>query len=356
MPWFAASHQDPGWHFRWANGPIRSLGTAECGFRVRFFQDLLRLGNVSFRFRAAADPLTEGGCWHRRIAFPQLRQNCYDGGLVPFATLSPSGLVIKMSQPPIQVKVHQSLGTISIHRDEKRNALTRAMVFDLIQAFRDLHGERKVRAIVLTGGGSAFCSGLCLEEMHEIVKEDDNFDRWHQDTSSLAELLQLMLQFPKPIIAAVNGPAMGFGAGLVLASDIAIAGPDASLGFPEPKRGIVSGLCTPLLHFRTGGRHAARPLLTGETISAERAVQIGAYDEIVPAKNLWAYAAELTQQISQAAPQAVQLTKKHLNETVGEQLEMLISLGAAASATSRTTDAAKEGLTAYLEKREPEWP
>lgn len=276
-------------------------------------------------------------------------------GLVHFSTPFPCGLVIKMSQPPILVKVHQNLGTISIHREDKRNALTRAMVFDLIQAFRDLHGERKVRAVVLTGAGSAFCSGLCLEEMHEIVKEDDNFDRWHQDTSSLAELIQLMLQFPKPIISAVNGPAMGFGAGLVLASDIAVAGPEATLGFPEPKRGIVSGLCTPLLHFRTGGRHAARLLLTGETISAERAVQIGAYDEIVPTKNLWAYAAELTKQISQAAPQAIQLTKKHLNETVGEQLEMLISLGAAASATSRTTEAAKEGLAAFVEKREPEW-
>ncbi|GAA4424627.1 enoyl-CoA hydratase/isomerase family protein [Bremerella cremea] len=261
-----------------------------------------------------------------------------------------------MTEPTIQVKVHQAVGTISIHRDEKRNALTRTMIFDLIQAFRDLHGEKKVRAVILTGGGSAFCSGLCLDEMHQIIQEDDNLERWHQDTSTLAELLQLMLHFPKPIIAAVNGPAIGFGAGLVLASDLAIAGPEATLGFPEPKRGIISGLCAPLLFFRVGGRHAARLLLTGETISAQRAAEIGAYDEIVPAKNLWAYGAELTKQIAQSAPQAIQQTKRHLNDTVGEQLEMLISLGAAASATSRTTEAAKEGLQAYIEKREPEWP
>lgn len=261
-----------------------------------------------------------------------------------------------MSEPQIQVKVHQNVGTVSIHRDEKRNALTRAMIFDLIQAFRDLHGERKVRAIVLTGGGSAFCSGLCLEEMHAIVQEDDNQERWHQDTTSLAELLQLMLQFPKPIIAAVNGPAMGFGAGLALASDIVIASPEATIGFPEPKRGIVSGLCSPLLHFRVGGSHAARLLLTGESISAERASQIGLFSEIVPSQILWARGVELTQQIAQSAPQAIQLTKKQLNETVGEQLEMHIALGAAASATSRTTDAAKEGLSAFVDKREPEWP
>lgn len=261
-----------------------------------------------------------------------------------------------MSEPPIQVKVHQSVGTISIHRDEKRNALTRAMIFDLIQAFRDLHGEKKVRAVILTGGGSAFCSGLCLEEMHQIIQEDDNLERWHQDTSTLAELLQLMLQFPKPIIAAVNGPAMGFGAGLVLASDLAIAGKEATFGFPEPKRGLISGLCAPILHFRIGGRHAARLLLTGETITAERAVEIGAYDEIVPTTRLWAHGNELTKLIGQSAPQAIQQTKRHLNETIGEHLQMLISVGAAESATSRTTEAAKEGLAAFVEKREPEWP
>ncbi|WP_234824307.1 enoyl-CoA hydratase/isomerase family protein [Bremerella cremea] len=261
-----------------------------------------------------------------------------------------------MSEPQIKVKVHQNVGTISLHRDEKRNALTRSMIFDLIQAFRDLHGEKKVRAIVLTGGGAAFCAGLCLEEMHAIVQEDDNQDRWHQDTTSLAELLQQMLQFPKPIIAAVNGPAMGLGAGLALAADIVIASPEATFGFPEPKRGIVSGLCTPLLHFRVGGSHAARLLLTGEAVSAERALQIGLVSELVSLNNLWARGAELTQQIAQSAPQAIQLTKKQLNETVGELLEMHIALGAAASATSRTTEAAKEGLTAFVEKREPQWP
>ncbi len=264
--------------------------------------------------------------------------------------------VIKMSQPPIQVKVHAPVGTISIHRDEKRNALTRSMIVELHQAFRDLHGEKKVRAVVLTGSGSAFCSGLCLEEMNEIIQEDDNFQRWHQDTTELSDLLHVMLRFPKPIIAAVNGPALGFGAGLVLASDIVIAGPDATFGFPEPKRGIVSGLCAPLLHFRVGGRHAARLLLTAEAISAERAVQIGAYDEIVATRQLWARGAELATQIQESAAEALQLTKRNLNETVGEQLEMLISLGAAASATSRTTEAAKEGLRAFVEKREPNWP
>ena len=261
-----------------------------------------------------------------------------------------------MSEPPIQVKVHQQVGTISIHRDEKKNALTRGMIFELQQAFRDLHGEKKVRAVILTGSGTAFCAGLCLEEMHQIAQEDDNQQRWHQDTTELADLLLLMLRFPKPIIASVNGPALGFGAGLVLASDLAVAGPEATFGFPEPLRGVVSGLCTPLLHFRIGGRHSARLLLTGEAVTAERGVQIGAFDEIVPTRNLWARGAEIAAQIAKGAPQAIQLSKRHLNETVGEQLEMLISLGAAASATSRTTDAAKEGLQAFVEKREPHWP
>jgi len=283
-------------------------------------------------------------------------QDWYDKGIAYCLPHLCQCVVIKMPDPLVKVKVHQSVGTISLHRDEKRNSLTRSMISDLQQAFRDLHGEKRVRAVILTASGRAFCAGLCLAEMHEIMKEDDSQERWHQDTRQLAELLVYMLRFPKPIIAAVNGPALGFGAGLILASDIALASSDASFGFPEPRRGIISGLCTPLLHFRVGGRHAARLLLSTETISAARGVEIGAYDEIVKSDLLWARGVEITKQIEGAAAEAIQLSKRTLNETVGEQLEMMISLGAAASATSRTTEAAQEGVAAFVDKREPEWP
>lgn len=263
--------------------------------------------------------------------------------------------MIKMAEPLIQVKKHVPAGTIIINRPDKRNALSREMISQLEQAFRDLHGEKSVRAVILMGAGKAFCAGLCLEELHAILQEDDSLQRWHHDTSALRDLLLTMLRFPKPIIAAVNGPAMGLGAGLVLASDIAVGCEEASFGFPEPKRGVVSGLCAPLLHFRAGGRHAARLLLTAAPAHAQRAVEMGIYDELIESDKLWARSMEIAQEIGATAPEAIQLTKRTLNEMVGEQLEMHLSAGAAASATSRTTAAAKEGLAAFVEKREPDW-
>lgn len=261
-----------------------------------------------------------------------------------------------MSEPLIQVKKHVPAGTIVINRPDKRNALSREMIPQLEQGFRDLHAEKRVRAVVLTGAGKAFSAGLCLEEMHAIAQEDDSLQRWHHDTSQLRDLLLYMLRFPKPIIAAINGPALGLGAGLALASDIAIGCPEARFGFPEPKRGVVSGLCAPLLHFRAGGRHAARLLLTAESATAERAVEMGIYDELVSSEMLWARSMEIAKQIAATAPEAIQLTKRTLNEMIGEHLETHLSAGAAASATSRTTEAAKEGLAAFVEKRDPQWP
>jgi methylglutaconyl-CoA hydratase len=143
---------------------------------------------------------------------------------------------------------------------------------------------------------------------------------------------------------------------LVLASDLVVGCPEAQFGFPEPKRGVVSGLCAPLLHFRAGGRHAARLLLTATAVSAERAVEMGLYDELVANDVLWARSMDLAKEISHTAPEAIQLTKRTLNEMIGEDLELHLSSGAAASATSRTTEAAKEGLAAFVEKRDPQWP
>lgn len=253
------------------------------------------------------------------------------------------------------VKVNLPSGTIILNRPDKRNALSRQMIADLVQAFDDLHGERRVRAVILTGSGPAFCAGMDLGEMQETAKQPDALSQWHEDAVIYRELIDKMLLFPKPIIAAVNGPAVAGGAGLVLASDIVIGTPDAKFGFPEPRRGIVAGMVSPLLAFRVGASHAANLLLTARTIEAAEAQRIGLYHEVVTSDLVWARGNEIAGEIAKSAPEALLLTKKLLNETIGEHLGTLLSAGAAASATSRTTEAAREGLAAFLEKREPKW-
>ena len=256
----------------------------------------------------------------------------------------------------LELKKHVPSGTVALQRPARRNALDRELLRALRQAFGDFHQERKVRAVILTGVGDVFSAGMDLAEMKATISSDDALQQWHQDVTLYKELLEVMLRFPKPIIAAVNGPALGAGAGLVLASDIVLASPQASFGFTEPRRGLVSGLLIPLLQFRVGGGCAAKMLLTAEACAAEEALRVGLCHELVANDLLWARAHELAGVVARSAPEAIQLTKKVLNETVGEQLATWLSAGAAASATARTTEAAAEGVAAFLEKREPEWP
>jgi enoyl-CoA hydratase/carnithine racemase len=256
----------------------------------------------------------------------------------------------------VKLTLREHTATVVLNRPEKRNALNRALLADLAQALDDLHLERRVRAVVLTGAGPAFCAGMDLGEMRDTAKLERPHERWQEDAVIYQELLTQMLHFPKPLIAAVNGPAVAGGAGLVLGCDIVLAAEEAQFGLPEPRRGIVAGLVTPILVFRIGAGHAARLLLTGTPIDAAEARRIGLFHEVLKADHLWPRAHEVAAECARCAPEAIQLTKRMLNETVGEHLSTLLSAGAAVSATARTTEAAQEGLNAFLEKREPKWP
>jgi enoyl-CoA hydratase/carnithine racemase len=258
--------------------------------------------------------------------------------------------------PPIQLKKHLPSATIVLNRPAARNALSRQVLDEIRQALQDFHLERRVRAVILTGAGDAFCAGLDLAEMLETSQRDDAFAHWHDDAVQYKDLIEMMLEFPKPIIAAVNGVAAGAGAGLVLASDLVLGTAEARFGFPECRRGLVAGLSAPLLYFRAGGGLTARLLLSGELIDGAEAQRLGIFHELVDRNLIWARAHQLAEQCALAAPEALQLTKRVVNETLGEHLGVLMAAGAAASATSRTTEAAQEGLQAFSEKRPPNWP
>ena len=260
-----------------------------------------------------------------------------------------------MSEPLVKVQVHGPLGTLVLHRPEKRNALSRALLAELSQGLADLHLERRVRAVALTGSGSAFCAGMDLAEMLATGDQPDARQRWQEDVVVYRDLLLDMLRFPKPLIAAVNGAALAGGTGLALACDMVLAAPEATFGLPEPRLGLVAAVVAPLVTFRIGGGNAGYLLTTATGIPAEVALRMGLVQEMWSADKLWARAHELAQQCAASAPQSLQLTKRMLNETIGEQLETLLTAGAAASATARTTEAAAEGLRAFAEKRPPRW-
>lgn len=261
-----------------------------------------------------------------------------------------------MPEALIQVKVHPPAGTLILNRPGKQNAISRLLLEQINEAIDDLHHDKRVRAIIITGGGDSFCSGVDVDELHETNKQDDPLEVWHSDSLKYRELIDSLLRFPKPVIAAVNGPVLGSGAAFVLTADVVVAHSGAVFGLPEPRWGLVSGLISPLLVFRIGGGHAARLLLTAQEIDAEEAQRVGLFHELVAPDLVWARSAEIASQCARAAPEALQLTRRLLNEMIGEYLGTQLSAGAAVSATAHTTEAAAEGMSAFVEGREPNWP
>ncbi len=258
----------------------------------------------------------------------------------------------------IEVKIVESAGTIIIHRPDHGNTLTQHMLGQLIEALDDLYRERRVRAIILTGAGDTFSEGMDVRELQDDRAQPDQTTaqhQWGEDATLYRDVVLRMMEITKPIIAAVNGPALSGGAGLVVASDVVVASTEASFGLPDPRRGLVAGVVAPLLCFRLGAGHAARLLLTSTTISAQEAQQLGIFHELVHPDKVWARAMQIAQECAAGSPEAIQLTKRLILETVGEQLATQLSAGAVMSATARTTEAAQEGIAAYLDGRPAKW-
>ena len=258
----------------------------------------------------------------------------------------------------VEVKVHGSVATIMMDRPQSRNALSPQMFADLRMALSDVHQEKRVGAVLLTGAGKHFCSGVDLKVFGEIadMPAHDAMTQWLSIWRQLTELLEEMLRFPKPIIAAVDGAAIGAGLALALAADMLVMSNRATLSAIAVRRGLVGGATVALLTFRFGAAIAARMSLAGETLDAEEAYRLGICDRPVPAEQIWVTATQIADQCTRAPREALQATKRLLNQGIGENLLTQLSVGAADSATACTTDSAIEGIKSFLENREPQWP
>jgi enoyl-CoA hydratase/carnithine racemase len=255
----------------------------------------------------------------------------------------------------VQLRKDAPSGTITLNRPDCRNALSREMIAMIQQALDDFAHEGSVRAVIVTGSGDTFCSGTDLFQLKETAESPDAFKIWHEDAKAFQELIETMLRYPKPIVAAVNGWNVGSGLALMLASDIVIAGESSRLLMPEPLRGLNAGMTTPLLTFRAGVAAASKILFSGQPVLAAEATRLGLFHETVSDDLIWARAHELATQCAAGARESHQMTRQMLNETIGESLFTQLSIGAANMAAARTTPAALEGIKAFLEKREPDW-
>lgn len=246
-------------------------------------------------------------------------------------------------------------GVITLSRPAKRNALSRALMDQLCASLDQAQNDSSARCVVLRAEGPAFCAGMDLSEMLATRSRSDAQRQWQADAQAYRDLLLKILRLPKPTVAAVQGPVLAGGMGLVLACDVVVASESAGFGLPEPKRGLVAAVVAPLLVLRVGAGRAGYLLLTGKTLDAPAAQHLGIVHEVVPAAELESSTDQLVAEIAESAPAALSSTKQFLQEMTTEQLTSQTDLGATLSAAARATAEAREGMQAFLEKRKPRW-
>lgn len=246
--------------------------------------------------------------------------------------------------------------TIAIHRPEVHNAFDDALVAELTDALAKFERDANVRAIVLTGTGSTFSAGADLNWMRGMAKASEADNRL--DAERLAALLHRLNVFPKPTIARVNGAAYGGGVGLVACCDVAIASDTAKFGLTEVKLGLVPAVISPYVIAAVGARQARRLFITGEIFDASEALRIGLVHHVATTNKLDDFTDIVLGWLSKGGPIA-QHEAKQLAMRLGgiADPDTLVSDRklSALIARLRVSPEGQEGLTAFLDKRQPRW-
>src|SRR5438067_11601973 len=206
---------------------------------------------------------------------------------------------------------------ITLNRPEKRNALDTALTRDLLEALRSADADEAVHCVVLTGAGPGFCAGADLGEFKGLQDP--------KAAETRAELtMQLHLAFSKmitPVVSAINGAAMGGGAGLAIAGDLAVMAKSAKLGYPETKHGIVAAIVMANLVRQVGRKSAFELVALGEPIDAKRALALGMVNRVVSGTKLMSEALKLADQVAAVSPPAMAQTKRLFHEVADLPLD-----------------------------------
>jgi enoyl-CoA hydratase/carnithine racemase len=234
----------------------------------------------------------------------------------------------------ILVEDRQAVRILTLNRPEKRNALDTALTQALLDALRAADADDAVGCVVLTGAGPGFCAGADLGEFKDLTADKQHL------VEARAELsMQLHLAFPrlaKPVVTAINGAALGGGAGLAIAGDLAVMAEGATLGYPETRHGIVAAIVMANL-VRQAGRKAAFELVAlGEPIGAQRALALGLVNRVVATERLLDEALALAQKLAGASRPAMALTKQLFHEAADLPLAAALERGREANKRMRS--------------------
>ena len=245
----------------------------------------------------------------------------------------------------------RGIARITIARPERKNAFDAALIAELAATVGQV--DPAARVVVLQSEGDAFCAGADVEWMRGMA--DYSLDDNMADSKALAAMFRALYDLEMPLLARVQGAAIGGGAGLVAVADIAVASTDASFAFTETRLGILPAVVSPYVVRKIGPARATALFVTGSRIDAKRAYEIGLVERLVEPSDLDAAVGRVLDAIVSGGPRAVNAGKRLVREVEGRRIDEIADLTVKRIAEIRVSHEGQEGLRAFLERRDPHW-
>ena len=258
-----------------------------------------------------------------------------------------------MEYTTIRTESTNTVFRVILNRPDIRNAFDDRMILELTDVLDNLKKMDKIRVVVLSGEGKTFCSGADINWMKKMVSY--TFDENLRDAIKLSVMLDLMYNCTRPIVAKVQGAAIGGGTGLVAVSDIAIADINTVFSFSEVKIGIVPACISPYVLKKVGEARSSEFFITGERLNAEQVREAGLVSRVVPPEALDSEVEKVVTQLLRSGPKAVQMCKEMVRKVPTMSVSEMKTYTARLIAELRVSDEGQEGMSAYFEKRTPKW-
>jgi methylglutaconyl-CoA hydratase len=245
----------------------------------------------------------------------------------------------------------RAITRLTIARPERKNAFDAELVADLVGALGRV--DLASRAVVLQSEGDTFCAGADVDWMRSMA--DYTLEENVADSRALAAMFRALYELPMPLVARVQGAAIGGGAGLVAVADIAIASTEAMFGFSETRLGIIPAVVSPYVVRKIGTGHATALFVTGLRFDALRALEIGLVEAVEEPAGLDMRVDSVLSAIIAGGPHAVNAAKRLVRDVDGRGLADVVDLTIERIAGIRVSEEGQEGMRAFLEKRTPSW-
>jgi methylglutaconyl-CoA hydratase len=242
----------------------------------------------------------------------------------------------------------RGIAHLTLNRPDRRNALDQELVTELRDALRNSAADQTVRVVMIAGAGKDFCSGMDLRTFADDVSGD--LAKFQSEARNMAELLLDMRRHPRPIVAAVQGRALGGGCGIATAADLVLAADSAQFGYPEINIGFVPAIVLAILRRSVSEKRAFELIASGEAISSRTALDYGLINRIFEAGTFEQEVEAFVTNLGAKSTSALTMSKELFYRTDAMQFEAAIQAGAEVNAVARTTDDFKHGIEKFFKK------